>query len=72
VIGEIRGRERPDETNDAIATALVGRLAEDPVRFGRRLTRAEVDKPIVDANLVDIQMKAFGQRDDWAAGRRSR
>ena len=64
--------QREAQTNAAIATALVWRLAEDPERFGRRLTRAEVDKQIVDTKLVDIQMKAFGQWDDWAAGRRSR
>ena len=61
--------QREVQTNAAIATALVWRLADDPDRFGRRLTRAEVEKQIVDTKL-DSQMKAFNQWNDWTAGRR--
>jgi len=60
---------REARANAAIATVLVWRLADDPERFGRRLTRAEVEKLITDTKL-DAQMKAFGQWDDWVAGRR--
>jgi hypothetical protein len=44
-------------------------LADDPERFGRRLPRAEVEKLITDTKM-DQQMKAFGQWEDWLAGRR--
>lgn len=57
--------------NVAVATALVWSLAENPERVGRRLTRAEVQKLLID-NKLDQQMKAFGQWDDWQAGRRGR
>jgi Iap family predicted aminopeptidase len=60
---------REAQANAAIATALVWKLADDPERFGRRLMRAEVEKLIMDTKL-DAQMKAFGQWDDWNAGRR--
>jgi Zn-dependent M28 family amino/carboxypeptidase len=60
---------REAQANAAIATALVWRLADDSERFGRRLTRAEVQKLITDTKL-DVQMKALGQWDDWVAGRR--
>ncbi|MGA2589509.1 MAG: M28 family peptidase [Bryobacteraceae bacterium] len=60
---------REARANAAIATALVWRLADDPERFGRRLTRAEVEKLITDTKL-DAQMKVFGQWDDWTNGRR--
>jgi carboxypeptidase Q len=60
---------REARANAAIATALVWRLADDPERFGRRLTRAEVEKLVTDTKL-DVQMKAFGQWDDFVAGRR--
>lgn len=60
---------REAQANAAIATVLVWRLADDPERFGRRLTRAEVEKVIADTKL-EAQMKAFGQWDDWKAGRR--
>ena len=64
-----RVNQREAQANAAIATALVWRLADDPERFGRRLTRAEVEKQITGTKL-DVQMKAFGQWDDWRAGRR--
>jgi len=60
---------REARVNAAIATALVWKLADDPERFGRRLPRAEVEKLITDTKL-DLQMKAFGQWDDFTAGRR--
>ena len=40
-----------------------------PERFGRRLTRDEVEKLLVDTKL-DAQMKAFAQWEDFEAGRR--
>jgi carboxypeptidase Q len=64
-----RVNQREAQANAAIATALVWRLADDPERFGRRLTHAEVEKQIIDTKL-DIQMKLFRQWDDWTAGRR--
>jgi len=64
-----RVNQREAQANAAIATALVWRLADDPERFGRRLTHAEVEKQIVDTKL-DIQMRLFHQWDDWTAGRR--
>lgn len=60
---------REAQANTAIASVLVWRLADDPERFGRRLTRPEVEKLIIDTKL-DAQLKAFGQWDDWKAGRR--
>jgi len=60
---------REAQANAAIASALVWRLADDPERFGRRLARAEVEKLITDTKM-DQQMKAFGQWEDWLAGRR--
>ncbi|HEY1337143.1 MAG TPA: M20/M25/M40 family metallo-hydrolase [Bryobacteraceae bacterium] len=57
--------------NAAVATALVWSLAENPERFGRRLSRAEVQKLLTETKL-DQQMKAFGQWNDWEAGRRGR
>jgi carboxypeptidase Q len=60
---------REAQANAAIATALVWRLADDPNRFGRRFTHAEVEKMITDTKL-DAQMKTFGQWDDWTAARR--
>jgi Zn-dependent M28 family amino/carboxypeptidase len=55
--------------NTAVASALVWWLADNPERFGRRLSRDEVQKQLVDTKL-DGQMKAFAQWDDWQAGRR--
>jgi len=57
------------KANTALASALVWWLAEDPETFGRRLSRDEVRKLLVDTRL-DVQMKAFAQWDDWQAGRR--
>ncbi|HJZ95229.1 MAG TPA: M20/M25/M40 family metallo-hydrolase [Candidatus Solibacter sp.] len=55
--------------NTAIAAALVWALAEDPERFGRRQTRDEVTKLLIDTKL-DVQMKAFAQWDDFQSGKR--
>ena len=55
--------------NTALASAVVWWLAEDPERFGRRQSRDEVLKLLAGTKL-DAQMKAFGQWDDFQAGRR--
>ncbi|MBS1856254.1 MAG: M20/M25/M40 family metallo-hydrolase [Acidobacteria bacterium] len=64
-----RVNTRELRANDAIAAALTWWLAEDAEKFGRRLTPAEVDKLITDTKL-DVQMKAFGQWEDYRAGKR--
>src|SRR5206468_13060633 len=64
-----RVNAREAKANAAIASALVWGLAERPDRPARRQTRAEVERLITDTKL-DAQMKAFGQWDDWVAGRR--
>jgi len=64
-----RVNTRELRANSAIANSLIWWLAEDPERFGRRLTHDEVDKLITDTRL-DSQMKAFGQWDDYRAGKR--
>ena len=64
-----RVNQREAQANAAIATVLIWRLADDPERFGRRLTRAEVEKQIMDTKL-EMQMRSLGQWDDWKAGRR--
>jgi hypothetical protein len=60
---------REARANAAIASALVWALAESPERPARTQTRAEVERLIRDFKL-DEQMKAFGQWEDWEAGRR--
>jgi hypothetical protein len=60
---------REAKANSAIASALVWWLAENPERFGRRLTREEVMKLVTDTKL-DAQMKMFAQWDDFVAGKR--
>jgi hypothetical protein len=55
--------------NTALASAVVWALAEDPERFGRRLSRDEVRKLLTDTKL-DVQMKAFGQWADYESGKR--
>jgi len=64
-----RVNTRELRANAAIASALVWALAEDPERFGRRLKRDEIDKLITDTKL-DVQMRAFGQWNDYQAGKR--
>jgi Iap family predicted aminopeptidase len=59
---------REARANAAIASALVFGLADAPERSPRQ-TRAEVEKLLQDAKLVD-QMKAFGQWEDWTTGKR--
>jgi hypothetical protein len=64
-----RVNTRELRANSAIANSLVWWLAEDPERFGRRLSHDEVEKLIFDTKL-DAQMKAFGQWEDYRAGKR--
>jgi hypothetical protein len=64
-----RVNARELRANTAVASALVWALAEDPERFGRRQSRAEVVKLLTDTKL-DVQMKAFGQWDDFQSGKR--
>ncbi len=64
-----RVNARELKANAALASALVWWLAESPERFGRRLSRAEVEKLLADTKL-DVQMRAFGQWDDWQSRRR--
>jgi carboxypeptidase Q len=64
-----RVNTRELRANTAIASGLVWWLAENPERFGRRLTREEVGKLITGTKL-DLQMKAFGQWDDYESGKR--
>jgi len=59
---------REARANVAIASALVWSLADSPERPGKRQTRAEVESLLKETKL-DEQMKAFGQWDDWAAGK---
>lgn len=64
-----RVNARELRANAALASGLVWWLAENPERFGRRLSRDEVQKLLVDTKL-DVQMKAFAQWADWQQGRR--
>ncbi len=57
------------KANAAIASVLVWQLAEDPDRPAKRQTRSEVEKLLHETKL-DLQMKAFGQWDDWKTGKR--
>ena len=66
-LDQVNAREL--KANSALAAAVVWWLADNPERFGRRLTRAEVDKLLADTKL-EPQMKAFAQWDDWQAGKR--
>jgi hypothetical protein len=53
-----------------IAVTMAG-LANRDARPGPRQSRAEIEKLLQDTGL-DVQMKAFGMWEDWAAGRRGR
>ena len=64
-----RVNTREEKMTEAIASALIWGFAENPERFAKRQTRAEVDKLVTDTKL-DAQMKAFGQWDDYKAGKR--
>ena len=55
--------------NAGLAATLVWWLASSPQAPPKRQSRAEVEKLLVDAKLVD-QMKAFDQWDDWKSGKR--
>ena len=60
---------RQAEINAAIAASVIWSLAEQEDRPAPRQSRDQVEKLLVDTGL-DQQMKAFGQWDDWVAGRR--
>jgi carboxypeptidase Q len=64
-----RVNTRELKANTAIAAAVIWWLADNPERFGRRLTRDEVRKLLIDTRL-DTQMRAFAQWADFEAGRR--
>lgn len=64
-----RVNTREEKITEALASTLVWGLAENPERPTHRQTRAEVEKLVIDTKL-DQQMKAFGQWDDFKAGRR--
>jgi carboxypeptidase Q len=55
--------------NAGLAAVLVWALAEAPGRPGKQQNRAEVEA-LLRATGMDAQMKAFGQWDDWVAGKR--
>jgi Zn-dependent M28 family amino/carboxypeptidase len=58
-----------EKNTEAIAGVLLWSFAENPERPAWRQTRAEVEKLVVDTK-IDEQMKAFGQWDDFKAGKR--
>jgi hypothetical protein len=64
-----RVNQKEERTTEAVAAALLWGLAENPERPAKRQTRAEVEKLLVDTKL-DEQMKAFGQWNDFKAGKR--
>jgi hypothetical protein len=57
-----------EKITEAVAGALIWGLAENPERPARQ-TRAEVEKLVKETKL-DEQMKAFGQWQDFKAGKR--
>jgi carboxypeptidase Q len=61
--------QRNAQLNAAIAAALVWGLANQESRLAPRLTRAEVEK-LLEQTGLNQQMKAFGQWEAWAAGKR--
>jgi hypothetical protein len=64
-----RVNAREEKNTEAIASVLLWSFAENPERPARRQTRAEVEKLVIDTKL-DEQMKAFGQWDNFKAGKR--
>ena len=58
-----------EKNTEAVAAVLLWNLAENADRPAPRLTRSETEKLIIDTKL-DEQMKAFGQWDDFKAGKR--
>jgi Zn-dependent M28 family amino/carboxypeptidase len=63
----VNGREA--KANEAIAAVLVWGLAESPDRPALRQTRHEVEQ-LLKATRLDEQMRALGQWDEWASGKR--
>jgi carboxypeptidase Q len=63
-----RVNQREEKATLAVASALLWAFAENPERLERQ-TRAEVEKLVMDTKL-DLQMKAFGQWEDFTSGRR--
>ena len=61
--------ESAARSNAALAAVLVWELAERPGAIAPRQSRAEVERLLKETHL-DEQMKAFGQWNDWAAGKR--
>ena len=55
--------------NAALAAVLVWALAEAPQPPGRHQSRSEVEA-LLKATKLDVQMKGFGQWEDWVAGKR--
>jgi len=64
-----RVNQKEEKITEAAAAALLWGLAENPERPTRRQSRAEVEKLLEDTKLVE-QMRAFGQWDDFKAGKR--
>jgi carboxypeptidase Q len=60
---------REERITEAIAGALLWAFAESREAPGRRQNRDEVEKLLIDTKL-DLQMKAFGQWDDFKSGKR--
>jgi carboxypeptidase Q len=63
-----RVNQREEKVTEALASALIWGLAENPERLPRQ-TREQVRKLVIDTKL-DQQMKAFGQWDDFTSGKR--
>ena len=64
-----RGNVKKAKRNAGKAATLVWWLASSPKAALKQQTRAEVEKILVDAKLVD-QMKALDQWDEWKRGQR--
>lgn len=64
-----RVNQKEEKVTEAVAAALLWGLAENPERPTRRQTRDEVEKLLKETKL-DEQMRAFGQWDDFKAGKR--
>jgi carboxypeptidase Q len=64
-----RVNAREEKMTEAVASALLWSLAENPERPAWRQSREEVEKLLKDTKL-DQQMKSFGQWDDFQSGKR--
>jgi hypothetical protein len=64
-----RVNQKEEKITEAAAAALLWSWAESPERPAKRLSRAEVEKLVVDTKL-DEQMKAFNQWEDFKSGKR--